>query len=132
MVAPSGMESSAMLLCRVDVQAHRLVVNRARAHQMRAVFRVEVLKIGDVLEVVRVQIARFELEVRLNIVVKDHDLQINAFLSENWLGRFENLGVRGGGCADGQFRVGAGDADRGGQREGKGERKQLFHSGFPP
>ena len=107
-------------------------MNRARAHQMRAVFRVEVLKIGDVLEVVRVQIARFELEVRLNIVVKDHDLQINAFLSENRLGRFENLGVRGGGCADGQFRVGAGDADHGGQREGKGERKQLFHSGFPP
>ena len=94
---------------------------------MRAVLRVEILEVGDVLEVVRVQIARFELKVRLNVIVKDDDFKVDAFFGENRLGRFENLGMRGGGCADDELGVGAGDADRSGQREGKSERKQLFH-----
>ena len=94
---------------------------------MRAVVGVEVLQIRDVLEVVRVQIASFELEVRLNVIVKDDDFKVDAFFGENRLGRFENLGMRCGGCADDELGVGAGDADRSGQREGKSERKQLFH-----
>ena len=114
-------------LRRVHVQAHRLVVHRARADQMRAVLRVEILEVGDVLEVVRVQIARFELKVRLNVIVEDDDFKVDAFFGKNRLGRFENLGMRGGGCADDELGVGAGDADRGGQREGKSERKKLFH-----
>ena len=79
------------------------------------------------LEVVRVQIARFELKVRLNVIVEDDDFKVDAFFGKNRLGRFENLGMRGGGCADDELGVGAGDADRGGQREGKSERKKLFH-----
>ena len=94
---------------------------------MRAVLRVEILEVGDVLEVVCVQIARFELKVRLNVIVKDDDFKVDAFFGENRLGRFENLGMRGGGCADDELGVGAGDADRSGQREGKSERKKLFH-----
>ena len=82
------------------VQAEGLIVDAGHAHQMGAVLFIEVVQVGDVLEVVGIQLALFQRGVGDDIVVEFHDLQIVAFVSQNLLDNFQNLGVGRGGCAD--------------------------------
>ena len=75
-------------------------MDAGHAYQMGAVLFIEVVQVGDVLEVVGVQLALFQRGVGDDIVVEFHDLQIVAFVSQNLLDNFQNLGVGCGGCAD--------------------------------
>ena len=85
-------------LARIDAEG--LIVNCRRADQLRASLLVEVLKIGQVLEVVCIEALRLECEVRLHIVgVLDH-LELIALCLERLLRSLQNLCVRGRGCAD--------------------------------
>ena len=82
------------------------------------------------LEVVRVEVAALQLEVRLHIVVKDDDFQLDALFLEQGLSGLEDLRVRGGGGADDELGGGAGRAEDGDEREGENECKNLLHSGL--
>ena len=70
-----------------------------RAHQVGAIALVELIHVGDVLEVVGVQGAVLHGQVGLDIVVELHDLQGNALLRQQVFHHFQNLGVGGGGGA---------------------------------
>ena len=102
------------------VDAERLIVDRRGDCQMRAVCLVEAVEIRGVLEVVRVQLAAFQRLVRQNVIVKHHDLQLPALGGEGVLHLLEDLGVRGGACADGDDLVGGVGAFSGGFGVGSG------------
>ena len=91
-------------LARID--AERLIVDRADADQMGAVFLVEAVEVGGVLEVVGVNLAVLGDEVGLDVVAELNNLEVDALLGQNLLGHIQNLGVGRGGGGDLQGRTG--------------------------
>ena len=82
------------------VDAQGLEVNRTGGNQIGAVVLVEVEQIGQMLEVVRIQIARFQCLVGQDVVGELFDLKLNALLGEEGLDGLENLGMGSGRRAD--------------------------------
>ena len=82
------------------IQAEGLVVNLSGADQVGAVADVELVHVGDVLEVVGVQLTALHRQVGLDVVVELHDLQGDALLSQDALGYLQDLSVGGGSGAD--------------------------------
>ena len=108
----------------------------SHADQMGAMLGVEVVHVGDVLEVVGIIFAGLHRLVGNVVVVILHDLQGDALLSQDGRHLFQNFRVGSGGGAhlegDGiaAFVIAAaagqqGQAGRAGQRQGK---NFLFHS----
>ena len=64
--------------------------------QMGAVFGIEAVKVGGVLEVVGIQSAVFQSGVGKNIVIVDHDFQFVAGFLQSRLGSFQDLSVGSG------------------------------------
>ena len=102
-------------------------MHSAGGDELGAVVRAEALEVRDVLEVVGIQIAGVELEVRLDIVVEDDDFKLDVLGSQQILGSLEDFRVRGGGRADDELGGGAGTADSRDQREGENECKNLLN-----
>ena len=77
-------------------------------NEVRAVAGIEAVQIRGVLEVVGVELAVFKSGVGQNVIIENNDLEIVAFLGEEGLDLLKDLGVRGGGSADGDglFRGG--------------------------
>ena len=91
-------------------------MDRRGGDEVGAVFGVEVFEVGEVLEVVRVDVARVERLVGHDVVGELDDLQVDALLGEGRLHLLEDLGVGRRGSADledGQFGGGLGGALRG-------------------
>ena len=105
-----------------------------------AVFGVEAVEVGLVLEVVCVERAVGQSLVRQDVVIIGDDLEFVAFVGEGLLDLLEDLGVRGGAGADGDdFVIGRGGGlaaagtqcdERERQHEGEDERRDLFHGSF--
>ena len=66
------------------------------AHQVGAILSVEVVQIGDVLEVVGVNAAVLHRGVGLDVVGKLHDLQVDSLLRQQFLHHGQDLGVGSG------------------------------------
>ena len=130
-------------------------MDAGHAHQVGAVLSVEVVQIGDVLEVVGVLGALFHSGVGDHIVAVDMDFQVDALLGQNGHALLQNFGVgRGGGghVQNGGLRglsrsfgfsrglgLGGGlllGAAAGGQRQaqhqGQCQSQQFLHCSFPP
>ena len=73
------------------------------------------LQIRNRLEIVGVKFARIEREVRLDVVVEFHHLELDAFLLKRRLDEVDDVGVRHGRDADAKRRVGEGAAGNAGQ-----------------
>ena len=135
------------------VDAHGLDVDAGHAHQVGAVLSVEVVQIGDVLEVVGVLGALLHGGVGDHIVAVDVDLQVNALLFQDGNADFQNFGVGSGGSShvqhgglcgslsggfglSGLLRRGLLGAAAGGQgqaqHQGQCQSQQFFHCSFPP
>ena len=120
---------------------------------MGAALGVEVIQIGDVLEVVGVLLTVLHSGVGDHIVAVLMDLQVNTLLCQNGNALFQNFGVgrgRGGYVQrhgllifGGLLRLGVavggviGLAAAGGQGQGEGQGQQsgknlVFHGSFPP
>jgi hypothetical protein len=97
-------------LSRVDAQ--RLVVDGDERNQIGALFRVEVVKIGLVLEEVRVKLAVLQGYVRLHVVGEFPDLELVALARENFSDDCEYFRMGRGTCADHDFRQPGGGAFR--------------------
>ncbi len=103
-----------------------------RVHQMGAAALVEVVHVGDVLEVVGQQGAVLHRVVGLDIVVILHDLQGVAVLGHEVLGDLQDLrvGGRGGAHLDGLVAAAAGGEAQG-ENQGQGQSKYfLLHFRF--
>ena len=101
------------------------------AHQVGAVAGVEVVHVGDVLEVVGVQLAVLHVVVGQHVVIVIHNLQGDAVLGQDLLGLLQDLGVGRGGRA--HLQGGLLLAAAGGQQGQAQRRRQsqgqsfLFH-----
>ena len=69
-------------------------MNSARVYKMGSVFLVKVLKIRDMLEIVRVNLTAVYYEVRLYIILKLNDLKLPALIRENLRRLCKDLRVR--------------------------------------
>ena len=90
------------------------------ADQVGAVAGVELVHVGDMLEVVGVQVAVLHRGVGLNVVVEDRDLQGDALLGQQLLDHLQDLGVgrgRGSYLKNGTFQ--AAGLGRAGLRRGR-------------
>ena len=76
-------------------------MDAARVYQVRALLFVEVLQIGDVLEVVGVKLAALDDVIGLHIVLELLDLERPALGSQDGRGLRENFGVRRWACRNG-------------------------------
>ena len=76
-------------------------MDRADGHDVGALLGVEVIQIGDMLEVVGVQRTVFDHSVRHNIIIVDLNIQRNVLGSQDLLGNLQDLGVRRGGSGHG-------------------------------
>ena len=109
-------------------------MDAAGVHKVRALLFIEVLKIGDVLEVVRVKFAALDDVVRLHVVLELLDLQRPALGLEDGLGLREDLGVRRGAGGDGDGALARCGFGRGFRRSGfglgcaGGERQAQYES----
>ena len=101
------------------------------ADQMGAAVLVEIVHVGDVLEVVGIQLAVLHVVVGQHVVVVIHDLQGDALLGQDLLGLLQDLGVGRGGRA--HLQGGPLLAAAGGQQGQAQRRRQsqgqsfLFH-----
>ena len=107
----------------------------AGAHQVGAVVGVEAVHVGDVLEVVGVQLTLLHGGVGHDVVIKLRDFQGVALFGQDFLGHFQDFGVGGGGGAhlDG---LAVGLAGAGAQRQHQENRQRqgdesLFHCLVP-
>ena len=117
------------------VEAEGLVVDARRVHQMGAAALVEVVHVGDVLEVVGQQGAVLHGVVGLDVVVILHDLQGVAVLGHEVLGDLQDLRVGGRGGAHLDGLVAAAIAAAGGQHQSENQSQGqskclLFHFRF--
>ena len=95
------------------VDAHGLVVDGGGGDELGAVLGVEVQQVGLVLEVVRVELAVGEGEVRHDVVVEDLDLKLIAQGLKLTLDGLKDLGVGRAGRADDElFELGGSLAGR--------------------
>lgn len=76
-------------------RCHGLDVDAGDAHQMGAAGGVEVIQIGDVLEVVGVLITVLHGGIGHHIVAVLVDLQVDALLGQNGYALLQDLGVGG-------------------------------------
>ena len=76
-------------------------MDAARVYQVRALLFVEVLQIGDVLEVVGVKLAALDDVVRLHVILEFLDLERPALGSQDGSDLRENFGVRRGAGSNG-------------------------------
>ena len=105
-------------------------MNAAGIDQMGAVFFIEAVHVGDVLEVVGIQLALFQRGVGDDVVFELDDLQSVAFLGQDLLGDLQDLGVGSGGCADLDGLVVGGTAAGGqsqNQGQGQNQSNDLLH-----
>ena len=70
------------ILYSAGIDAHGFKMNLANCYQMRALFLIELFQIRGVLEVVCIQITGFCCQVRLYIICKFNDIQLDAFLCQ--------------------------------------------------
>ena len=85
------------------LDAEGLIVDQAGGDQIGAVGGVEAVEIGGVLEVVGVQRAVLQRGVGQNVVVIDHDVELDALFGQCGLDKLQQLGVGGGAGADGEL-----------------------------
>ena len=65
-------------------------------HQMGAVALIEVIQVGDVLEVVGIQLTAFHRGIGNDVIVELRDLQGDALLGQQIPDHFQDLSVRAG------------------------------------
>lgn len=88
------------------VNADRLYMDSSDGNDVSVVFRVEVVQIGGVLEVVRVDFAALNYIVGLNVIGELLDVEGYVLLGEDILCNGENFSVRSGRCGDGNGLAG--------------------------
>ena len=121
-----GQVAQSGLGARIDAEG--LIVDTGHGNQIGALFLIEIVQIGDMLEVVGVDLTAVYHQVGLDIVLKLGDLQLPALLGENLRGLGQNLrmGGGGGGNGDGALRLyGFGS----GVSFGTGDNAALNHQG---
>ena len=83
------------------VEAHGLHMDGGDGHDVGTLLLIEVLQVGQVLEVVGVHGAVVYHGVGHNIVIVALDIQGDALSGQDGLGNLQDLGVGGGGGSDG-------------------------------
>lgn len=96
-------------------------------HQVGALALVEFIQIRLVLEEIGVETLLYELYVRLDVIVEDFDLQIDAIFGQHRFDHFENFRVGHGRGADGQGFIGVGAQGE----QGGNYCEKLFHASTP-
>ena len=113
----------------LGVEGHRLEMHGDEDVQVEAAGLDHFLQIRNRLEIVGVKFARIEREVRLDVVVEFHHLELDAFLLKRRLDEVDDVGVRHGRDADAKRRVGEGAAGNAGQGNGGHESDGCEKSG---
>ena len=83
---------------RIDTEG--LIVNIPRIHKMGSLLIIKAVQVRNMLHVICVKLSGFHHQVRLDIVLKLHDIQLVAVVFQNLRCLCKDLRVRNRGCRD--------------------------------